>query len=872
MGSRWVGVTLLAFILGSGVVAKGGEAAKVAAPGSIGDMTLHVVPQAHIDLAWWWRYDPETLHVVATHTLETVFGNMEKYPDYTFTYLQVPVIEPLEEAYPQLFYKLRHYAHRSNAIGERLPNPNASNAKGRLAIGSASYCEFDGSLPCGESLVRQFVYGKRYFLREFGIDVKTAWVQDAWTHPWTLPQILKKCGVDSYMFSRPRGEGEDMFWWEAPDGSRVFAYKPIDVGGDSLPPQEEIGARLSQIKRKYGAKDGITLIGEGNHGGGAIRADIERMHDLMAQRATAKDPSAMPPEMKFSTPARFVDAVMSEPHDFSVVNSELVPTIRGAYTSVGEIKKGNRHSESALMTLEKFEAIASWLDGRAYPQAAIYDAWKKVMLNQFHDTISGTDILPSVDDALGRYKDIATMAQFELDACLKALCARIDTLGKGTPLVVFNPLAWERTDAVEFEFECETAPASFDARDNDGKRYHVQIVRDAPRAGGRTVTGVFLAHGVPSLGYKVFWIVPGPESRAQSSSLKCDAHEIENEFFRVRIDPATGCVKSVYDKEQKREALAEGGRGNLVQILEDFGDSEGFLKSADGKAEHNVWTGQSWDVDSAPQIALVERGPVRTTIEIKKQFELARFTQRVVLYAATRKVDFELAVNWRGTNKMVKVSFPLGVTSPEGTYEIPYGTIRRPSIGEEQVAQNWVDVSDSGYGVSLLNDSRYGHDITPNTIRLSVLRSPTAPVYSTDEGGVHEVKYSLVPHAGSWKDAGIVRKGLDLNNPLIAVRDTAHKGDLPAACAFVTVAPEGVVLSVLKRAEDSDDLIARCYDAAGAGATVRVTLAEPLAVDAVHATDLLENDQREVAVADSGFTAEVPACSIETYKLIRDPR
>ncbi|MBX7256615.1 MAG: hypothetical protein K1Y02_09660 [Candidatus Hydrogenedentes bacterium] len=839
---------------------------------SLGDMTLHVIPQAHIDLAWWWRYDPETLHVVATHTLETVFGNMEKYPDYTFTYLQVPVIEPLEDAYPQLFYKLRLYTHRTKAIGERLPNPNASKPDGRIAIGSASYCEFDGCVPCGESLVRQFVYGKRYFLREFGIDVKTAWVQDAWTHPWTLPQILRKCGVDSYMFSRPRGQGDDMFWWEGPDGSRVFAYKPIDVGGDSLPPQQEIEAKLSHIKGKYGAKDAITLIGEGNHGGGAIRADIERMHAVMARRETSRDEARMPPQMTFSTPAQFVESVLRELPSLPVVRNELVPTIRGAYTSVGEIKKGNRRSEATLMTLEKFAAIASRLGVREYPQAAIYDAWKKVMLNQFHDTISGTDILPSVEDALGRYRDIEKMAQSELDASLKAIGARIDTRGKGTPLVVFNPLAWERTDPVEFAYECEDAPEALEARDTEGNRHPVQIVRETPRAGGKTLACVMLARSVPSLGYKVYWIETAAGTRHAETGLTCDTHELENPYFRVRIDPATGCVQSIHDKEQKREVLEADGKGNLIQVLEDFGDSEGFLKSADGKAEHNVWTGQAWDVDKSPQIKLVERGPVRATLEIKKQFELARFTQRVTLYAAARKVDFELAVDWRGTNKMVKVSFPLNVSSPEATYEIPYGTIRRPSVGEEQVAQNWVDISDGAYGVSLLNDSRYGHDITANTIRLSILRSPTEPVRSTDEDGVHEVKYSLVPHASDWKDARIVRRGLELNTPLLAVWETAHKGDLPAVCAFVTVTPENAVMSVLKKAEDSDDLVARCYETVGADTSLRVELSTALALDAVHTTDLLENDLSDIRVQNSSFSVDVPANSIETYKLIRDPR
>jgi alpha-mannosidase len=837
-------------------------------PSALGDMTLHIVPQSHIDLAWWWRYDPETVQVIAKHTLETAFGNMEQFPDYTFTYLQVPAIEPLETLYPDLFYKLRYYVHNSKAIGQGLPNPGAGRAQGRLAIGSAAWCEFDGCVPCGESLVRQFVYGKRYFLRQFGVDVKTAWVQDAWTHPWTLPQILKKCGIDSYMFSRPRGQGEQMFWWESPDGSRVFAYKPFDVEGESLPSQERVNRRLLEMSRRYGVRDDITLAGVGNHGGGALRADIERMRRLMAQRSTQPSGAGTTPSMIFSTPDRFVKAVLANPHHFPVVDSELEPSIRGSYTTVGEIKKGNRRSESLLMTLERFSAIAAWLGQRPYPQTTIFDLWKKVMLNQFHDVISGTDILPGTDDALRLYQQVGQTGQAELDACLNALCERIDTAGPGTPIVVFNPLAWERTDALQCEVRCDASPVSIRLTDRQGNRLAAQIIGDRMIGGKHVVTIAFVAGAVPSLGYKSYWVAFGQHPDPAPASPKSSAREIENAYFRVQIDPATGCLRSVFDKDRNREVLAATGKGNLIQVLEDFGDSEGFLKSADGVAEHNDWTGRRcWDVDAQPRIALVERGPVRTVVQVRKKFGLARFTQRITLYAGIRRVDFDLALDWKGRNRMVKVSFPLAVSSPEAAYEIPYGVILRPSQGEEHAAQQWVDISAGDYGVSLLNAGRYGFDVTRNTIRMSVLRSPTEPVFTTDEADTHEVKYALFPHPGSWQGAGVVRQGYELNTPLIAVLDAPHGGDLPAAYSFVQVQPANVIMTVLKKAEDSNSLVMRCYEAEGKAGVTRVTLAAPLSAGAVHGSDLLENDERELSADASGFAADTPAYSIDTFKL-----
>jgi alpha-mannosidase len=273
---------------------------------SLSEMTMHVIPQAHIDLAWWWRYDPETIHVVVKHTLETAFENFEKYPDYTFTFLQVPAIEPMEKYYPELFYKMRYYSYDKRTLGGRIRNPGYDGSRGRFTISSGLWCEVDGSLPCGESLVRQCIYGKRYFKKEFGIDVKTAWFHDSWTHPWTFPQILKKSGMDSYMFKRPMGEGEQMFWWEGPDGSKVFAYKPFKHDGDSLPSKEELDNRLQIMNKLYGVKDDIILIGVGNHGGGAIKADVNRMKGIMLERDNRVDKTNLPARLMFSTPTHFL--------------------------------------------------------------------------------------------------------------------------------------------------------------------------------------------------------------------------------------------------------------------------------------------------------------------------------------------------------------------------------------------------------------------------------------------------------------------------------------------------------------------------------------------------------------------------------------
>jgi alpha-mannosidase len=840
-------------------------------------MTLHVVPQSHIDLAWWWRYDPATIHVIVKRTLELAFENLEKHPDYTFSFLQVPAIKPLESFYPELFYKFYYYLYHSKPLNFFIPNPLESRGQegakpedqGRLKIVHGMWVESDGCVPSGESIVRQCLYGKRYFKYQFGIDVKTAWFVDAWTHPWTYPQILKKSGIDSYLFQRGQaGENdEEMFRWQSPDGSQVFAYKPAMILGIkpesflALPSQERLKTMLPRISKRYGVKDHLVLMGVGDHGGGAPEGDIETMRKVMA---------GLPGKAKFSTPSQYLDAVLSQQSNFPIVNYEVSGVDRGAFTTVGELKKANRQSENLLLTLEKFSSVAMGLDEEfQYRQADLNASWEKVMLNQFHDTISGTDILPATDDALGLYREVLDVGRKNLHKALTTISAKINTEGQGIPVVIFNPLSWDRSDLVETDLEFAEPVEAVGLVDAQGKQIPVQLVSQKIKNGKHYVKLIFVAEDVPSLGYKTYRATPVAVGASYPNPLKASDAGIENEYFKIQIDPVSGCLKSVLDKRNGREVLDRAGRGNLIQVIEDFGNSEGHLKTPDGKMDNrHKFTDKTWDVDSNPEIKVLETGPVRAVIEITKKHGLARFRQRVNLYPRITRIDFDLAIGWEGRNKMVKVSFPTSVSAPEATYEIPYGTIRRPSNGVEQPAQKWVDVSDQSYGVSLLNDSRYGYDITNNVIRLSVLRSPTAPVYSTDERGVHTLKYSLYPHKGTWQEADVMLRAYELNNPLVSLVGTAHGGELPPVYSFLKAEPKNIIVEVLKKAEDSNDLILRLYETEGKKCTAKITLTHP--VEAVHATDLLEKDLGEIATDGRSFQVPVGAYSIESFKLISD--
>jgi alpha-mannosidase len=539
-----------------------------------GQMNLHIVPQSHIDLAWWWRYDPETIDVISKRTLEMAFQNMEAFPDYTFTFLQVPAIQPLESRYPDLFYKLHYYILHNEAMGSSVPNPHGGDPNdGRLKIAHGLWAEVDASLPSGESLVRQCLYGKRYFKYEFGIDVKGAWFQDAWTHPVTFPQILKKCGIDSYLFRRGRAGASDeqMFWWEAPDGSRVFAYKAVNDW--EVLQREPVERQMASLSRRYGVKDFIAAVGVGNHGGGLKSRELADLRKTMSQMSV---------RAQFSTPEKFLKAVL-EDGKFPTVKTEISPTIRGAYTTQGEIKKLHRQSETLLLSFEKFASIASQMGVAPYPQKVVNQAWEKLMLNESHDAISGTTIPPATNDAIDLYQQVIERSREGLQNAFQAISGKTDTSGTGQAIIVYNPLSWERTEPAEIDLTLDHSPGAISISGPDGKTVPVQILSRFRETGKLQLKILFVAENVPSLGYKVYHLVEEPDTEHHASSLSASNAAIENEFFMVAVDPNTGNVARIFDKVNGKDVLDRSNSGNLIQVIEDFGDSEGFLRSADGK-------------------------------------------------------------------------------------------------------------------------------------------------------------------------------------------------------------------------------------------------------------------------------------------------
>jgi len=769
-------------------------------------LEVHMIGNAHIDQAWLWRWR-ETVDV-CKNTFSSVLSLMESYSDLKYTQSQANVYAWMERYDPDLFGRIRQ------AVRE-----------GRWCIVGGMWVEPDVNMPSGESLSRQLLYGQQYFQERFGQIARTGYNPDTFGHPWTLPQILHKGGLDTYYLGRG-GKGSPLFWWESPDGSRVLAYNRGWYTGDPL--DERMAEGPIDLQKRFDVPASMHFFGMGDHGGGPTREQIERILTL--------NRLPLMPTLRFSTPDIYFAEALSRAQNLPVVNTELNPVFEGCYTTQSDQKRNNRKAEVALFGAEVFSSVAAHF-GLPYPRTSLTDAWKKTLFNQFHDLLPGSGIHAIYEDAQEDYNAVFREAGVAQKKALTFLSLEVNTLGNrpdpplrrgqgraGQPIVVFNPLSWARTDAVHLILTWPKRPTSLVLRDSRGRLHPIQILATRQTPEGWQMEAIFVAEEVPSMGYRAYRVLPGIAPTPQT--VFADETSLENEFLRARFDPKTGLLVSLYDKIARKECLARPG--NLLQALEDRG---------------NAWvinyTGKSEDLTGEATVRLVERGPVKAKIRITRRWRDSQFVQDVAVYRKLPRLEVELKADWKERHVLLKVAFPLPLTQPEATFEIPYGSITRPADGHEAVGQQWVDVSDTTGGVSLLNDCKYGFDIKGNVLRMTLLRGSTDPDPQADIGH-HQMHYALYPHRGSWQTANTLRRGREFNHPLIAINTTLHSGRLPSEGSFLSIDPKNIVLSALKKAESSDDLILRVYEAEG-----KATLAEALLL--APAVQVLEDNLIEMA-------------------------
>lgn len=795
------------------------------------------VGHTHIDIAWLWTV--EQAIEKGQRSFSTVLKLMEEYPDYTFIQSQPQLYDLIKQRYPDMYEQIK-----------------ARVAEGRWETEGAMWVEADCNLTSGESLVRQLLYGKAFFKKEFDVDNKILWLPDVFGYSAALPQILKKSGIDYFMTTKLSWNQynqipADTFNWRGIDGTEILTHF-ITTTNDGYKPSEhfttyngilEPKAVLGSWKR-YGQKeindDILIAFGYGDGGGGPTRQMLENA------RRFKKNLPGMPKvtignsldyfkklekNLKGKKVPKWMGELYFEYH-------------RGTYTSMAKIKRDNRKAEYLLQSIEK---VYTMVDMKHYPSDELERLWKLVLLNQFHDILPGTSIKEVYEQTDIEFAEIFKVGEELLAAGLKLLASSGE--GDVRQLLVFNPLSHLRTTTIQVKL---------DAGD-------VVMDEDALLASQLCADGTYLIKvpDVPSLGYKVLTVVP-EKGTIDAFVAESAPRQIETPFYQIIFNEQFELI-SLVDKSVNREILPKGEVSNRFVLYEDL--PMGY---------------DAWDVDvyykNKPYVIggllsaeLVESGLIRRTIKTKRQFEHSTIVQHIHFYEDHPRIDFETWVDWQHEHNLLKVEFPVDVNTPSATFDIQFGNVTRPvhqntSWDEarfEVCAQKWADMSEGNYGMSVMTESKYGYDVDHQKIGLTLLRSAMDPCPNLDKGE-HHFTYALYPHTGSLHESQTVQLANDLNVPLL-VQQTS--GSQTVQTAGLTVDTKNVAIDTVKRAEDNEDLILRLFEYQNR--LTKTTVTFPYDVAQVSICDLMEQPIEDVVVKDKMVEIELKPFEIVTLRVKR---
>lgn len=777
---------------------------------------------AHLDVAWLWPLW-RTRQKVA-HTVANALHLMERYPEYHFSMSQPQVYEYLKHDDPALYERMKQRA-----------------AEGRFEQVGLMWLETDCNVTSGESLVRQLQHGARFFGEEFGEAKHVCWLPDVFGYSAALPQLLRQAGVDCFMttkiswsqFNRP---AQDTFRWRGIDGTEVLAH--FVTTPDPHGPHytyvghmnaDEVRGLWSNYRQQDANTDLLYIYGWGDGGGGPTEDMLE----------AARVFGALPgfPQVRLGRLEEYFEQLYRQtwdnPNTPTWVGELYLEYHRGTYTSQARTKQQNRQAELLYRETEWLNAWASLL-GAPNRQKELDAGWQTILLNQFHDIIPGSSIPQVYVDSNADYAAVREQAEAVRTAALDAIGGE----DAGTTRV-FNSLPWPRNEAVRLPLD-----ANADAPDG------AQVIEERP--GERAA---LVATSAPAYGYAL--IAAG---EAGSGTLRVSRDTLENDAYTLRLDE-NGEIASLFDKRNRRELVLPGSTLNQLVIYEDR------------PLQWNAWDidlfyeEKPYPVRDLLDWQVVEEGPIRAAIQIVRRIGTSTITQRICLWRNSDRIDFITDVDWQERQMLLRALFPLQVNAASATCEIQYGAVERPTHRNttwdlarfEVCAHRWVDIGEGGYGVALLNNGKYGHSLHNSTLGLSLLKGAVFPDPNADRGQ-HRFTYSLLPHAGDWRAAQVVRRAYELNVPLF----TAAVGGERETMSFVEVdAPNVILETVLSRAENEVTL--RLYEAHNSRGTARITFAWPVA--SAEEIDLLDNPLAPVQTDGNSLVVNVRPYEVKTLRV-----
>lgn len=779
-------------------------------------LNVTAVGHAHIDTAWLWPL-AETIRKCA-RSFATAITLMDQYPEYKFVCSQAQQYQWMKDLYPELYVRIK----------EKVAN-------GQFIPVGGTWIEPDCNIPSGEALVRQFLYGQRFFQQEFDILCEEFWNPDVFGYSAALPGIMKGAGIHYFLtqklswnqFNKPL---HHTFHWEGLDGTRVLThFPPVDTYNADLEPSQLLFSSQN-FKDHDRASETLVPYGFGDGGGGPTR----QMLELLRREGDLEGL----PRTESRTVREFFERCEADLQNVPVVVGELYFEMhRGTYTSQADNKRDNRFCELLLRETEMLAAIAV-LSGTVYPAAEIERLWKLVLLNQFHDILPGSSITEVYQDSERHYAEVLELGRgLRNDAYSSVVPA-------GDGLVVFNSLAWPRYEVIEVPEGSSTAQTAY--------------------------TGLPLAY-VAAEGCSIGPIdLSAMPRNSDLAHIEHDEHGfvLENGLLRA-VFTAEGRLTRLVDlygydlDESERDVLAPNARANNFQLFDDV---------------PNNW--EAWDVDvfhleksselpAASSAEVLESGPLRVAIRFSYAFGSSTLEQVISLSAGARRLEFDTNVDWQERGKFLKVEFPVNVRAMTARYEVQFGYVERPThfntmfdIARFEVpGHRWADLSESGYGVSLLTDSKYGYAIHDGVMRLSLLRSTSHPDPLADRGQ-HHFRYAIYPHIGDIRSGSVVEEAYDFNVPLLV-----RNGQVKEIQTFFSLDSDHVVLDTVKKAEDGDDLIVRLYECYGARGRFRLTL--PASITKASVCNLLEVESVSLAIEDHTVVVAIKPFEVISLRLGR---
>jgi len=762
---------------------------------------VHLIGQAHLDPVWLWRWIEGRAEAIATS--KSAADRLDEYPEFEYTRGESRIYEWIKEEDPELF--------------ERIVTHIKS---GRWHVVNGMLVQPDMNLPCGEAFVRQIMSGKKFMSEFLGVDPKTAYCVDSFGHAATLPQIFKKSGFENYVFMRPKENEKatpQIFLWRSADGSEIPTFR-IDESYETRY-IETLNHILSSVKTKpENLNQTMCFFGVGNHGGGPTKAQIEYIMKLKEER---KDIN-----IKFSSVDKYFDAVKKDANKLEVIDSELQMHAIGCYTANSALKKIYRKAESNLVLADRIIAEAKKLGGNIPEMKKVNELWDELSFNQFHDILAGSSTKTASDEAIMSLGKIYVDTEKIINNCLRSIAAKVDTSGEGGVVFAFNPFPYVLKTYLEYEpwtnwenWENE----GWNLSDESGNPVPYQLIDTEENLSfdRASLNRILFPAELPPMGYRFYRFSKEGKRQISNGIVKADETGLENELLKIKLDSESGEIISCIDKETGIEFA--GNRGwNVGEVLEDWSDTWSHEEVKFDKYEGKF---------KNAKISKIEEDSLQSSLLIERSYGNSVWIQHIILRKGEKEIIIKNKLFWFGKFKTVKLGFDVNADRAKSYHDIPFGWIERKNNGYEYPSLMWMcneGVGKSGkhIGTAVINDGKYGCDVTDSLLRLTVLRCPP---YAYDnhhkldsklnidylDQGLNEFDVIVKPYTGGFLNANVINRAREFNISVPLVTNHSHNGKHAKSNSILQIDSPEVELTSFKIADSGEGYIIRLLNNSG---------------------------------------------------------